>query len=46
MQSSVNTSNGLSKKYLTHFSKKENKQIVDNIKINDFLRTYNYEVKF
>jgi len=44
MQDSVNTSNGLSKKYLSHFNKEENNKILNNIKINDFLRTYNYEV--
>jgi len=44
MQDSVNTSNGLSKKYLSHFNKEENNKILNNIKIKDFLRTYNYEV--
>ncbi len=44
MQNSVNTSNGSSKKYLTHFSKEDNKTILDNIRINDFLKAHNYEV--
>lgn len=43
MQDSVNTSNGISKKYLTHFTKEENKKILQNIQIRDFLEVHNYE---
>ncbi len=43
MQDSVNTSNGISKKYLTHFTKEENKKILQNTQIKDFLKVHNYE---